>query len=419
MHATDKGTNRGTNKGTNVEIRAARQDEMDALDRLTGYAFANNEQRQEPEPSPLRAEQSLCAFDGDRMVASSGAFDFKMRFNGRTVPADGVTMVSADPGYRRRGIVRQLITGLLHRARRNGVPVSILWASMGAIYQRFGYGLGSSSVSYDIPRRYIAFQFGDRAPGTVRLLEHETALPLVQEIYRGYSGAANGMLHRAPEYWQIMLRREQGQHSYVGVYFDASDVPRGYCLYRTKWQEDGSFEPSQVMDVFDLAWLDMEAYRGLWEYFAGHDLVNRVRLTHVPEDDPAPNLFLEPRMLQRKVWDGIWLRIVDVEHALTARGYDYPGEAVIEVVEDDICDWNNGQYRITTGGDAVSVERVHGVREPDIVTRPDALASLLMGQARASDLARMERLTMAARDREAALDALFSTRRRPCCPNDF
>jgi predicted acetyltransferase len=364
-------------------------------------------------------EQTLCGFDGKRMIASAGAFDFKMRFNGRAVSVDGVTVVATDPGYRRRGIVRQLITGLLHRSRDNNVPISILWASMGAIYQRFGYGLATTDVSYDIPPRCVQFQYGERAPGSVKLLEKDAALPALQAIYRQFSGPANGMLHRGPIFWDLMFRRQHNQNVYAAVYFDEANKPKGYCLYRTREQDDNAPEPSQVIDVHDFSWLDIQAYRGIWEYLAGHDLANRIRLTFVPEDDPAPGMLLEPRMLQRKTTDGVWLRVVDVEQALSARGYDCSGEAILAVIDDEICDWNNGRYRIATTGGATEVTRLADGDDADVVTRPDTLASLLSGHTKVSDLARMGRLTIANQARAVALDHLFSTRRRPSCANMF
>ena len=407
-------------KGSNIEIRAAAPDEMAHVSRITTYAFADN--TESPEPPPLELDQTMCAFDGSRMVASSGAFAFKMRFNGRTVAADGVTAVGTDPGYRRRGIVRQLMSGLLQRSRDNDVPISILWASMAAIYQRFGYGLATTSVSYDIHPRFIQFQYGEQAPGTVRLVDNDDALPLLKQVYRQYSGPGNGLLHRVDLYWGIMLRRQNDQHTHIAVYFDPTGEATGYLLYRTRWAEPGMPEPSQVIDVYDFSWTTIEAYRGLWQYLAGHDLANRVRMEFVPEDDPAPGMLLEPRMLKRKTWDGIWMRVVDVAGALSARGYDTDGEAVVEIVDDDVCAWNNGRYALhTTGGsDGITdVTRVKGSGNADIIAPPGAFASLVSGHARASDLARTGRLSIADPSRAAMLDHLFSTRRRPHCPNMF
>ena len=406
--------------GTNIEIRSAAADEMAELRRITGYAFANNEEpKEEPDPDPLLPEQTYCAFAGERMVASSGAFDFHVRMNGRGMPADGVTMVSCDPGYRRQGLVRQLMEGLLNRAREREVPLAILWASMGAIYQRFGYGLATTQVGYEIPLRFLEFQFGERPEGEVRLLAKDEALPYLENIYERYAERGNGLLHRGELFWNLLLKRGGGQHTWIAVYFDPDGEARGYCLYRTRFDPKLFPESSQIMQVFDFAWLDIAAYRGLWGYLGSHDLVQTIRFDYVAEDDPAPNLLLEPRMLRRKTWDGVWMRVVDAAAAFAGRGYDLPGEAVIEVVDDELCPWNNGCYRLSVDDGSAEVEKLGSIASPDLAVKPDALASLLSGHTRASDLARMGRIAVPDPDREPVLDALFSTRRRPHCPNMF
>jgi predicted acetyltransferase len=250
-------------------------------------------------------------------------------------------------------------------------------------------------------------------------MNQEAALPVLQAVYRQFSGPASGMLHRGTFYWEIMLRRSNDQHTYIAVYFDESDQPSGYCLYRTRWQDPASPEPSHVIDVFDFSWLNIEAYRGLWEYLGAHDLADRIRMEFVAEDDPAPNMLLEPRMLRRNTWDGVWMRVVDVEQALSIRGYDFPGEVTVQIVDDDLCGWNNGSYRLSTSGDATDVERLSKDVQADIVAGPDAFASLISGHTRPSDLARMGRLAVGDDADAVQLDYLFSTRRRPTCPNMF
>ncbi len=406
--------------GANIEIRSARADEMAELRRLTGYAFANNDEPgTEPDPDPLQPEQTYCAFAGARMVASSGAFDFQMRMNGREMVADGVTMVSCDPGYRRRGLVRQLMEGLLQRARDRDVPLAVLWASMGAIYQRFGYGLATTQVSYEIPLRFLEFQFGERPEGEVRLLPKDEALPLLESVYERFAQPGNGLLRRGELFWNLMLKRSDGQHTWIAVYFDPGGEARGYCLYRTRFDPALFPESSQILQVFDFVWLDISAYRGLWHYLGSHDLVQTIRFDYVAEDDPAPGLLLEPRMLRRKTWDGVWMRVVDAATALAGRGYDLEGEAVIEVVDDGLCPWNNGCYRLTVDDGTAAVEKLGASASPDLAVKPDGLASLLSGHSRPSDLARMGRIAVPDPGREAVLDALFSTRRRPHCPNMF
>ena len=401
----------------NFEIRPATADEMSAFQALGKYAFADNAAPDAAsEPSPLMPEWTLAAFAGERVVASAGGFPFKMRFNGRAVAADGVTAVATDPGYRRQGAVRALIRGLMHRARDNGMPVSILWASMGAIYQRFGYGLASTMVDYNIEPRYVQFQFGEPASGYVRLLDKEAALPACKAIYRTYCSDRTLLLHRAAVLWDIMFRRSEEQNVFAAVYFDQADQPKAYAIYQAKW---GSGEDEgQIIAVSDMVWCDIDGYRGIWEYLASHDLANAIRWSRAPEDDPAPGMLLEPRRLRRRTGDAIWLRVNDVEAALAARGYDLPGEVVLRIAEDDLCPWNVGTYHMIATGEATAIERVVDTA-PDLDISINGLASLLSGYASASQLHRIGRAHASDEARLPQLDALFSTRYRPLCANGF
>src|SRR3712207_9436470 len=50
----------------------------------------------------------------------------------------------------RSGLLRQIMTRSFAEQRERGQAIAILWASMAAIYQRFGYGLAADGLRYDI-----------------------------------------------------------------------------------------------------------------------------------------------------------------------------------------------------------------------------------------------------------------------------
>ena len=400
------------------EFRPAAKDEMAELFRLGAYVFASNEQ-QEEDDAPLQPEWTLAAFHGGRVVASSGGFPFKMRMNGRGVLADGVTAVGTDPGFRRRGLVRRLISDRLSLAHENAQPVAILWASMGAIYQRFGYGLATTQVQYAFDPRFAEFQFGDRPQGYTRRLEKDDAVPVVSRIYRAFIEPRNLLLHRAPVLWDIPFRVREGRRNHCAVHYAESGEADGYVFYNVKSLEQASDDaPSdQELQVADFVWRDMNGYRGLWEFVRSHDLVGKVTTNFAAEDDPAPHMLLEPRMLQRRTSDGIWLRVVDAAAALAGRGYDFAGEATLAIDEDLECPWNVGAYRFAT--DATQAEAEKAKVEAEIRLTPAALASLLAGHAALSQLVRVGRASVKNEKRLPELDALFSTRYRPHCMNGF
>ena len=50
-----------------------------------------------------------------------------------------------------------------------------------------------------------------------------------------------------------------------------------------------------------------------------------------------------------RVGDALWVRLVDVAAALSARSYAGDGEVVVEVA-DVFCPWNEGRWRVGNGG---------------------------------------------------------------------
>ena len=63
------------------------------------------------------------------------------------------------------------------------------------------------------------------------------------------------------------------------------------------------------MMVGAFVWLDIDAYRSIFTFIASHDLVGRVDVVRVPQDDPAPELFMEPRLLNPIDEEGSWWRV--------------------------------------------------------------------------------------------------------------
>lgn len=403
-----------------LEIRRPTNEEMRAYRAVGKYAFGNNAPETEDNIVPFAPEWALAAYDGDTPVATAGAFPFRIQFNGRSVAADGITGVATDPGYRRQGLVRRLITELLQRSHENGVPLSILWASMGAIYQRFGYGLASYHVLYELDPRDIVFQSGEPAVGHTRRIETDEALEVLPQVYDRYAEPRNLLLHRPPELWKMMLSRQGDRDTHVAVHYGRDGSAEAYCVYQAHWPGPETPLPNHLMHVHDFAWLTTNGYRGIWEYLKAHDLVRELTWARVPDDDPASAMFLEPRRLRRQTDDGVWLRVVDAGAALAARGYDLPGEATLRVVGDELCPWNDGCYRLRTSGNggAPEVERLDGV-EAHVEVTPNALASLIVGQFNVSQLWRAGRLDCQAPELLPQLDCLFSTRFRPTCANGF
>ena len=242
---------------------------------------------------------------------------------------------------------------------------------------------------------------------------------IAEQVHAEYVRPRNLMIVRGERDWRGIFEPESFQTKYqrMAIYRNASGEPRGFMLLRNR-EDEVDFEPgpNQYLTVNDFTALDVDAYRGMWEFLASHDLVREVTMERVPEDDPAALMLLEPRTLRRRTGDAMWLRVADAELALGQRPYGAAGSLTLRVV-DELCDWNAGTYRIESDGAASEVSRVDG--EADLVVPVERLSQLISGYASASELARLDLIE--ARDTSvlATADAMFATAYRPFCQDGF
>ena len=391
-----------------LAIRSITEAELPELQRITSYAFGGFGGKPPPWIHP---DWTTCAFVDGRLATTFGAWPFRVRLNGRSVAMAGITMVATLPEFRRRGLLRQVMTKALADQRDQGQAIAILWASMGAIYQRYGFGLASEDVTYEIDPRHIRFAETKPSGGSVRLHTKEEARPLFEQLHKAYGRPRNLVIQRAAAMWDI---RQGGERQHFGVYYDSAGEPRGFVGFTSG--SDASLSPSQTIDVNDWAALDDDAYRGLWEFLAAHDLVGRVRWQRAPADDWAPLLFLEPRELHRRTGDAIWMRITDVAAALPQRPYGDADALTIRVI-DRLCPWNDGTFVLETTGEESTVSPVDSV--PDLTMPAASLAVLVSGHRPATTLARAGVLDAVDDKALGRADRLFATNFAPWCNDSF
>ena len=93
----------------------------------------------------------------------------------------------------------------------------------------------------------------------------------------------------------------------------------------------------------------------------------------------------DPRRLRRTVQDNFWLRLVDVQAALSGRKYGSDGEIVFELT-DRFCEWNQGRYRLEAASDGARC--VPTAQSADIAMTVASLASTYLGAVPFTTLAR-------------------------------
>ncbi len=403
-----------------VEIRPASAAEMAQLGILGGYVYGGSfgDGPDNVIATANRPEWTLCAFVDGKLASSFGNIPFTMRANGKAVKLAGVSIVGTQPEYRRQGLVRRIHTRAFGGMRDAGQSVAALWASQAAIYQRYGYAMGTVCRRYAIDTVDICFYDGDDGSGRVERIDLDSAYDIIKGIYIDFVAERTGYLHRAKALWlQNALEPVAADGPlWVAACYDADGKARGYVVYTLRAGRVEHRARDQELVVRDLAWLDADAYRSLWSFIARHDLVGRVRWNDAPADDPGLELLLEPRLLNASDREGVWYRIVDAPAALAGRGYDVESTLAIGIESDPLAPWNDGVWRLETGTDGAHAQATAAVA--DIRVSAKALASLWSGCRSATQLAAWG-LLEGSRQALACADSLFRTRHAPHCPDHF
>jgi predicted acetyltransferase len=398
-----------------VEIRPAREDEMEQFLHVASNALVMK-------PSSfvgMRPEFTLCAFEDGRLATSYATWPLTMRFNGDGVPVAAVTTVGTLPIYRRRGYLRKITATHFEFLHEEGErPIAILWASWATIYQRYGYAVVSTQHFYNVEPQYLAFSSPQPVTGSFRELGDDE-FPLLVDLYRKFRAERTGYLHRGREMWNANVLAPPPANGQLNkIIYEESGEPLGYVIYTVEPAQDGGRPgPSNRLVIRDLIWLTASAYRAIWSYFANMDVIGNIIWGRVPSDDPLPYLLLEPRMLRITSSDGILGRIVDVEQALPQRCYNEEGTLTFEIVDDDLCPWNCGRWRLEASVDKSSVSRT--TDEPQLVMPISTLAMLLFGQISATEAARMGRLNVREDSTLPLWDAIMRTKYKTACADIF
>jgi len=399
-----------------IEVRNPSEDELRAAMEAASTTFGEElkDDDFERHSKMLPRERFYAAYDGDVPVGTTASFAFRLTVPGGELGAGGVTWVGVLPSHRRRGILTQMMRRQLDDLRDLGEPLAILWASEAAIYGRFGYGISAPTVQMDADRSRFAYRDDPGPRGAVRIVDGEEAARLMPQVYDAYRRGVPGAVARTVDWWKAYRladpehwRQGSGPKFYAVLEFDGKPV--AYVLYRIKVDWEDGFSKSQVKLVETCA-TSPAAERELWRFVFGIDLVTRIQGRH----DPGSPLFLmlvDPRSLQLRVSEGLWLRFVDLGAALAGRTYATDDSVVLEV-RDEFCPWNAGCWRV-----GEKVERTDD--EAELEPNTADLASAYLGAFDFNQLAAAERvreLTGGALDRASAL---FRTARPPYCPEDF
>jgi predicted acetyltransferase len=329
----------------------------------------------------LDMARTWAAYDGDRIVATLRSYGTELTVpGGATLPADAVTGVTTMPSHRRRGALTSMMTASLQTAVERGDPLSILIAARWPIYGRYGYGPATHLAGYSVDTGITDFgALGHE--GVVEYVDAATGHALMPALFDRFRRAQPGAISR--DY--VDFDREFGiaevpsRKPWVGWVVVHRPAPNAEIDGLLRYHVDESWEgmrPFSVAVIDDLVSTNTDAYAALWKLCCDLDNIATLSAENRSVEELLPWMLADARaVVQTKRFDNIWVRILDVEVALSSRRYLTAGSLVIEVR--DTMNHAAGRYLLEAGPDDASCTRT--TKDPDIELDVRTLGAAYLG----------------------------------------
>ena len=352
----------------------------------------------------MELDRLLAAYDDGLMVGTTATSSLEISIPGGVLPTGRVGVVGVPPTHRRRGILTKLMKRQLRDIHERGEPLAMLEASESIIYGRFGFGIGALAEDWSIERQHTAFGRPVEPRGRVRFMDPAEAKRAYPVINNRVSAHRSGIVRYRQAFWDFFLRDTGYFASGITAFFHVAyggDEPDGCASYRIR---------DKRLTVRYLVALTDDAYAALWSFLLNVDLMASFHAEGRAVDEALPWMLADPRRLSRSVRDESWVRVVDVEAALSARRYARDGRLRIEV-RDPTCPWNDRVWELEGGPDGASCRPTRG--SPDLVLSASELGAVYLGGSRFAPLLGAGLIEERTAGAAETVDSMFATRLQP------
>ena len=344
------------------------------------------------------------------------------------LPARLITVVTVNPSFRRRGILKHMMTSALSRAVADGMPVAALTVSEGGIYGRFGFGCATREAR-------IQVDFGEgngqgftlrQAPGGRVISADPVKLEdVIGSSFAEFHASTRGSIGRQETYQMASTARWNNEdHSAwnrklrAAVHVREDGSIGGYATFQ---HEGWDTEPSTIQ-IVDLIAADPQSHLALWEYLANLDIVRRATMRTAPLADPLQAALVNPRTYRvQSLRDLLWVRILDAKQALEARAWTGDGEFRLEVA--DSLGITPGTFHVSVTDGAAQVNRVDAQSAdqalPVLRIDVETLGSLYLGDSSVRTLHAAGRLGAAGAGDIDAISRIMDLATPPFCATHF
>lgn len=290
----------------------------------------------------------------------------------------------------------------LAELRERGEFLSVLLATEGNIYGRFGYGPATYTRRMTVQRSQGAFRT-EPAAASIEVLKRSDTTEIMEDIYDRYRRTQPGALSRPHRWWQLGAGMPPVAQAprYVAVH------PDGYASYTL---DNGTLTIDEIITGDD------EVFAALARFALDHDLVTEVVFKHLPTGHPLRWRLADFNAGQTSSdMDWLWVRLLDVPRALEARRYPDDGEIVLDVTDPFLDE--HGRYLLKIADGRASCTRTD--RDPDLSLDVRDLGSIYLGGTAASTMIRAGYIRAHSAKAAEKADALFRAERPPHCLHWF
>ncbi|MFH5877687.1 GNAT family N-acetyltransferase [Arthrobacter sp. NA-172] len=326
----------------------------------------------------LNGESPLHALNPDFPVATFGTLENKLNIGfGQELRTRQITAVTVRGTHRRHGLLRGMMTADLAEAKDDGFAMAALTASEASIYGRFGFGVATfeRSVKVDTGPK---FRIRHEPVGRVEIADPRVLLELAPEVFGHVHRRTPGSIVRQDSYRHQVsgaMKRDGTEDKAIkcALHYGPDGAIDGYVSYKFAGWESKPY----TVEVVDLIAATDSAYLELWQFLGSIDLVEQVSWDDAPVEDPLAWALVDGRCITSSDYrDMLWLRVMDVLAALSARRYAADGRLVVEI--GDALGFADGIWELVSDGGVVTVSEAPGA-SPDLSMDVTDLGSVYLG----------------------------------------
>lgn len=390
-----------------IDVEVLRPGDHAAVIDLGRMAFGSTESH-DPTAPTVDEDRHACVYEGDRVIAAARTHAFAQWFGGRAVPCGGLSAVMVATDRRGAGLGRAVVGESLQRMRERGEVITSLYPTTAALYHSLGYAVAGSYFVNRLP-------LVDLPPSDDSVVWEPSRYDAteVRSVGNRAGEHHDGWVVRPDVDWEwAEHQRVHGSVTadvFVGL---RDDRPVAVCSV----DYDESSESVFALRSETTLGVDAHAMGEALAFLGRHGMSSRDMVVKLPPHVLDAQL-THPQRVRPVNRLPVMTRIVDVQGAFSARGWNTAADVVLDLeIHDALLDGNAGRWRVrVVDGRAVAEPGGDGTAQIDIAD----LSSWFTGYTSANDLATRGLIAGAEPEELHALDLPTAGAHPPTCVDFF